>query len=45
MKIYTKTGDAGMTSLSDGSRVYKNCDLLDAYGTVDELNAFIGLLI
>ena len=45
MKIYTKTGDAGMTSLSDGSRVYKNCDLLDAYGTVDELNAFIGVLI
>ncbi len=45
MKIYTKTGDAGMTSLSDGSRVYKNCDLLDAYGTVDELNAFIGVMI
>jgi cob(I)alamin adenosyltransferase len=45
MKIYTKTGDAGMTSLSDGSRVYKSCELLDAYGTVDELNAFIGVLI
>lgn len=45
MKIYTKTGDGGTTSLSDGTRVSK-CDvLLEAYGTLDELNAFIGLLI
>lgn len=45
MKIYTKTGDAGTTSLADGSRVSKHCDLLEAYGTLDELNACIGLLI
>lgn len=45
MKIYTKTGDTGRTSLSDGSRVSKNSDLLNAYGTIDELNAFLGLLI
>lgn len=45
MKIYTRTGDLGTTSLADGSRVYKNDDLLQAYGTIDELNAFIGLLI
>jgi len=45
MKIYTKTGDNGTTSLSDGSRVPKNNILLQSYGTVDELNAFIGLLI
>lgn len=45
MKIYTRTGDGGTTSLSDGTRVSK-CDvLLDAYGTVDELNAFLGVLI
>lgn len=45
MKIYTKTGDNGTTSLSDGSRVFKCNNLLQAYGTVDELNAYIGLLI
>jgi len=45
MKIYTKTGDLGITSIADGSRVYKNDILLQAYGTIDELNAFIGLLI
>ncbi len=45
MKIYTKTGDNGTTSLSDGSRVSKCCDLLDAYGTIDELNSYLGLLI
>lgn len=44
MKIYTKTGDAGSTSLFGGKRVLK-CDLrIDTYGTVDELNAFVGLL-
>lgn len=45
MKIYTKTGDKGTTSLADGSRVSKSDSLLQAYGTVDELNSFLGLLI
>ncbi len=42
MKIYTRTGDAGETSLFGGTRVPKNDPRIDAYGTVDELNAFIG---
>ena len=45
MKIYTRTGDRGTTSLSDGSRVSKNDILLHAYGTVDELNSFLGVVI
>ena len=45
MKIYTKTGDNGTTSLADGSRVSKSDSLLHAYGTVDELNSFLGLLV
>lgn len=44
-KIYTKTGDKGKTSLIGGTRVSKADPRLDAYGTVDELNSFIGLLI
>jgi cob(I)alamin adenosyltransferase len=44
MKIYTKTGDTGTTSLLGGTRVSKAHLRIDAYGTVDELNAFIGLL-
>ena len=44
MKIYTKTGDNGATSLVGGSRVAKDDPRLEAYGTVDELNSFIGLL-
>ncbi len=44
MKIYTKTGDGGKTSLLGGKRVSKAHLRIDAYGTVDELNAFIGLL-
>jgi len=44
MKIYTKTGDKGKTSLIGGQRVCKDCDRLNAYGTVDELNSFLGLL-
>lgn len=44
MKIYTKTGDAGTTSLFGGERVLKSHYRIDAYGTVDELNSFIGLL-
>ncbi len=43
--IYTKTGDAGMTSLVGGVRVPKLHARLEAYGTVDELNSEIGLLI
>lgn len=44
MKIYTKTGDTGETSLLGGKRVPKSNLRIEAYGTVDELNAFIGLL-
>lgn len=44
MKIYTKTGDAGQTGLIGGTRVSKADIRLEAYGTVDELNAQIGLL-
>jgi len=43
VKIYTKTGDAGETSLFGGARVPKNDPRIEAYGTVDELNSFIGL--
>lgn len=43
MKIYTKTGDAGETSLFDGSRVPKDDLRVTAYGEVDELNAAVGL--
>jgi cob(I)alamin adenosyltransferase len=42
VKIYTRTGDAGETSLFDGTRVSKAHHLVDAYGDVDELNAWIG---
>lgn len=42
-KIYTRTGDKGDTALSDGSRVAKNDARVEAYGTVDELNATLGL--
>jgi cob(I)alamin adenosyltransferase len=45
MKIYTKTGDSGKTSLYGGKRVYKSEALVDVYGSVDELNSWIGLLI
>jgi cob(I)alamin adenosyltransferase len=43
-RIYTKTGDQGDTALGDGSRVAKDHPRVAAYGTVDELNAVIGLL-
>ncbi len=45
MKIYTKTGDKGQTSLVSGRRVSKTEALIEAYGTVDELNAYIGDLL
>lgn len=43
--VYTKTGDKGTTSLVGGARVPKNHLRLEAYGTIDELNTFIGSLI
>ena len=42
-KIYTRTGDAGETALGDGSRVAKHSQRVNAYGTVDELNATLGV--
>lgn len=45
VKIYTKTGDKGETSLLGGKRVSKDDIRIESYGTVDELNAHIGLLI
>ena len=45
MKIYTKTGDKGETGLFGGERVSKNSLRIEAYGTIDELNAFIGLAV
>ncbi len=44
MKIYTKTGDKGLTSLIGGTRVPKHHLRIEAYGTVDELNSYIGLI-
>ena len=44
MKIYTKTGDNGQTSLVGGTRVSKTELRIEAYGTVDELNSYVGLL-
>lgn len=43
MKIYTKTGDKGKTSLIGGTKVLKSHERIEAYGTVDELNSYIGL--
>lgn len=44
MKIYTKTGDQGLTSLIGGTRVPKSSLRIDCYGTVDELNSYLGLV-
>ena len=43
-KIYTKTGDAGKTSLIGGTKVSKNNIRIETYGTIDELNSYIGLV-
>jgi cob(I)alamin adenosyltransferase len=45
MKIYTRTGDDGLTGLIGGTRVVKSDDRVQAYGSVDELNAVLGLCI
>ena len=45
MRIYTRTGDGGETSLFDGSRVHKDDARIEAYGTIDELNALMGALL
>ncbi|MBT8299585.1 MAG: cob(I)yrinic acid a,c-diamide adenosyltransferase [Maribacter sp.] len=44
MKIYTKTGDKGTTALFGGTRVSKHNIRIDSYGTIDELNAWLGLI-
>ncbi len=44
MKVYTKTGDTGTTGLFGGGRVSKSHYRVEAYGTVDELNAYIGMV-
>jgi cob(I)alamin adenosyltransferase len=44
MKVYTKTGDKGTTSLFGGTRVPKDHIRIESYGTVDELNSYIGLI-
>lgn len=43
MKIYTKTGDKGLTSLYDGKRIEKDDIRVESYGTIDELNSTLGL--
>jgi cob(I)alamin adenosyltransferase len=44
-RIYTRAGDAGETSLGDGTRVPKSDPRIEAYGTVDELNSFVGVAL
>jgi cob(I)alamin adenosyltransferase len=44
MRLYTKTGDDGTTGLFGGLRVNKDCERVETYGTVDELNAVLGLV-
>ncbi|MGH2507985.1 MAG: cob(I)yrinic acid a,c-diamide adenosyltransferase, partial [Ktedonobacteraceae bacterium] len=44
-KIYTRTGDDGTTGLGDGTRVSKDDPRVEAYGTLDELNSVLGLLL
>lgn len=44
-KIYTKTGDSGKTSLFGGNRVLKNSLRIESYGTVDELNSVLGVVL
>lgn len=44
-KIYTKTGDKGETSIIGGEKVAKCSNRVEAYGTIDELNSFIGIIV
>jgi cob(I)alamin adenosyltransferase len=44
-KIYTRTGDSGTTALGDGSRVAKDSPRIEAYGTLDELNSHVGMIL
>ncbi len=44
MKIYTKKGDSGKTSLLGGTRVVKSHERIEVYGTIDELNSFLGMV-
>ncbi len=44
-KLYTKGGDKGKTSLVGGKRVAKHCTRIESYGSIDELNSFIGVLL
>ena len=44
-KIYTRTGDDGTTGLGDGSRIDKDSSRVEAYGTVDEANSAIGVVL
>jgi cob(I)alamin adenosyltransferase len=44
-KIYTRTGDDGTTGLGDGTRVPKDSLRVEAYGTVDELNSVLGMVL
>ncbi|MBI2405044.1 cob(I)yrinic acid a,c-diamide adenosyltransferase [Candidatus Gottesmanbacteria bacterium] len=44
MSIYTRTGDTGTTSLFGGKRVLKCAELVDVYGSIDELNSWVGLI-
>ena len=43
-RLYTRTGDKGMTSLVDGTRAEKDCERLEAYGCIDELSSALGML-
>lgn len=45
MKVYTRTGDSGLTSIVGGERLPKSAPRIDAYGTIDELNSWLGILI
>ena len=44
-KVYTRSGDKGLTSLVGGTRVLKSSERIDLYGDVDELNSYVGLII
>ncbi len=45
MKIYTKTGDDGTTGIQNGARISKTDSRIQAYGTVDEINSFLGIIL